>query len=363
MSNLVETNQLQTPQNAWGINQQVGNPQAIQKPETPINVTPSQNEGKFAEYTTHINVTFSGKLKDMKSKCISKAMNQAVAEAVFKAKGGAPIHSVAIPSENGKSDVDLTKAIITGMKVNTTSNGFPFPIKFDWTGQGEASNKFDMEGKQAPLTLYPGEQTRGHNSVVYDARNVVNNPLLKRYGHVSIDDLRAGVQLVNLPDGRTVAYVPKDHEAIKLINMNKGRFGNPPTEADLVHGSMYQMSPQIIGAVIDEMYTNVLSKFNFTDLTKFKVNMYRVDGRDFDDHIGSEYDHLELADREFIASQTKHAGFDLEITWACPRPAAQAKPINVAPSQNNAVVPNIPPHYNTFSNSSAKIPVAIPRTN
>lgn len=377
MSNLVDTSALQPPinaQNPWGVQApKIQNGATVIRPEpanmVPANMVPAASS--FAEHTTKLTVYFNGKIKNMAGKCLTQSLTAASAENIFRPSTGAFLRGVPLAVENvGDNKADPSKAIVTGMTVTSIFNKFPFAVKFDWTGQGEASNSYDMRGKQAPLMMFPGEQSRSHIQI-FSARDAASHPLLKKYGHVSLEGMWDQIQLINLPNGQKVAYVPINHDALKLIALNPQRFGPPPGEADIVHGSFYKMAPQQIGCAIDEMYTNILSKFNFTDLTKFKVNMYREDEKDFGDLAGSEWDHLDDDDKAASCNKTVCAAFDLQITWTCPQaasqpravPIVQAVPINTViptPSQYNA-----PTQYNPFQSttfqSSQRIPVGGPK--
>lgn len=322
------------------------------------------NEGsarnKFRENNVRLQMMFAEKVGAVEGKVVTAKMpSPVIAQQIFK-----PENTYKTPHDihhNGENEstgaVDLSKGIITRIAVVSTHNDFPFPITFDFTGQGEVANCFSLDGKQFPLCLYPNEHNRGTEFEIYNAKDAVNDPFLKRYAHVSVSAMWDSIQTFK---NANYVYVPIEHDAVRLIKLNTEKFGPAPTENDVKEGIYYKMDGARIANAIDELYYNIISKFKFTDLSKFQVNMSRLDGKDFKKIEGSKWDHLDVADQEFMLRATLHAGFELKVTWTFPQQEAVAK------LPQSGINPTVAQQYNISQSQSYqlganKLPVAGPR--
>lgn len=385
MSNIVEipTNgqKSQSPANQWGVPSNAfptyQTPQVASNSKAPLSQPAqaqvavlsdqSQVRNRFRENTVRLQVMFTEKLNNIDGKTvIQKIISGNVAQQIFKPEGTAKApHDIHHNGEEASSSTaDLSKGIITRVAVVSTHNEFPFPVTFDFTSQGESSNCFSLDGKQFPLMLYPGEHNRGTEAEIYNAKDAVNDPFLRRYGHISVEDMWGSIQTFK---NANYVYVPVDHDAIRLIRLNPDKFGPAPSQDDLREGIYYKMDGKRVADAIDELYYNIIAKFKFTDLSKFTVNMSRLDGKNFKDVSNSKWDHFDSQEQSFLMNQTLHAGFELKVTWTFPQqeantvnkpsPAALLGTVNPVVAQQYGVFQS--PTYQSFSNS--KLPVTAPK--
>lgn len=380
MSNLGEMpkdTQLRQQPNNWGVaSTNIPNYQQPQQVpakapmQGPSQVAVLSNEGtarnKFREYNVRVQVMFAEKLARVEGAKVSHKVLSNQASDIFRPENGISTpHDIHHNAEDAAPIVDLTKGIITRIAVTSTHNEYPFPVTFDFTGQGSAANCFSLDGKQFPICLYPDENNRFNDFELYNAKDAINDPFLKRYGHVSVSDMWASIQTFKNVNW---VYVPIDHDAVRLIKLNEDKFGPAPGPADVRDGIWYKMDGQRVSQAIDELYFNIISKFKFTDLTKFQVHMSRFDGRDFKDPTGSKWGHFDQVELDYKMEELLHAGCELKITWTYPQQEVVPQPAQsmVPGSQVGNVNPAVSQQYSIYNSASyqlstAKMPVAAPK--
>lgn len=305
---------------------------------------PVQNQAPttFKEAKTKMHIRFDVRLKDhmTTNKVIENVSNP---ENIFKPVSPANVHALPLPGHKTDSKFDLSKVVITSQDITGGFNKLPFDVKFDWEGQGEMCTQVDMKGQLFAFSMHSGESQKGYRVNVYDARNSVNDPILSKYGHLSSKDIKESIRDV----GTSSCIVPGDSEVIRFIVANEEKFGKgiitkiPKDRVSVVEGKTYYTLPrQLVYEAVSELQNGVLSKFNFVDLTKFKVCMSRMDGRDFGDLTGTDFEHLDEKDKSDILNRTYSCAFDLEMTWGSP---------------------NAEPRTGSIANIGQKVPISAPR--
>lgn len=365
MSNLVDTTALPSPQNPRGFPQNgyqrgqfppapfQGVPQNNGMQASPVmrqNSAPqahsprmsvssdSQDAAAFGDKVVHIKATFEGVVGEMSDVLLTSAVNEASAEKVFKRQAGKALHEVNVAAEGKAAEGDLSKAIITKIKIMGCHNGFPYPVTFNTNDANINMARVDMSGKPCMLGLAPDQGSMGMDLVVYDASKATSDPVYQRYGHISTAEMKSKIQTVNF-NGRAYSALPPDHEVINMIRLNTAKFGVLTPQDQEILRDHYCLAPERVDRVLADITKQVLSKFNFSDLKTFGITMSRPNGCPLNSVEGSKWSHLHKVEQAERLKEHAFSSLDLEITWSHPQKNAtsvdmsklEISPINAVP--------------------------------
>lgn len=121
-------------------------------------------------------------------------------------------------------------------------------------------------------SLLPFEQARHTSCPIYTPTNSsINQRHLQDYGNISSrDQLWKGI--VSVTD--STYYVPAESVICKVINKNWERFGvHMAQEEKIENGQFYRVDKSIVDSVVDQLYTNVIAKLPFSDVSNLKLHL------------------------------------------------------------------------------------------
>lgn len=275
-----------------------------------INGQPVRNE-TLSQHTSTVHFMFQKKLGELNGKVLLEEITEAAAQKIFQPRDFEIIKG----AEETQNVTDLKRAFVVRAVVKSTKNDFPFPVKFGCSVFGNLNGSFDTNGRSAPVVIHSGENLK-HNTVIHDISRQLNHDMVKKYGHLDPAMLESGMQVWNIL-GVPTRMVPVDHPIVKFMRKNPNDF-TAPSDKNIVEG-MYKMNFDEVNMAIDSLKSNVVDRFNSTDLTNIKATLERYDGRELKTVAGSNMEHLDASDISDLKSKLCTAHVELQIDWTTPK--------------------------------------------
>lgn len=225
--------------------------------------------------------------------------------------------------------VDLTKGLLHSVVVTGYQNDHCKNLVLDCDGFVVSHSQLTQDGKRAPHVAFK-ETTSFKRQPIYSGEKAIGNKqLLAKFGQIDPHSLTSDLQVV--PGAKKglepEVVVTRDHPLIDIIMKNENNPEHARVKADLASGNdrlLIRKSGAM--AVLSALDEQVLSKFNFTNMTSLNMTVRPVDGLAADDLSGTKYAFASDEIKKNVVQTPGDATWTLEFYTYFPRARRDGDP-------------------------------------